>query len=109
MGVVITTVSAQRNRTMSVFQPAAIATYKMGNRSTKQVTEAAITQTRITVQKELLGNNTGVSREDVLLEIHNNRSIIRYSDQQLWQQPSEQKQQESSGKYMHLDTNQILG
>jgi hypothetical protein len=44
VGVDITIVSAKRSRTQSVSQPAAIATYQMGNSCTQQVTEAAVMQ-----------------------------------------------------------------
>jgi hypothetical protein len=46
---------------------------------------------------------------DVLLEIHNTRSIIRSSEQQARQQPSQQKQQQTSGINTHRDSNQISG
>jgi hypothetical protein len=58
---------------------------------------------------ELMGDNTGVSRENVLLEI----SIIRCCSLHLRSaasaQPSQQTQQQSSGKNTLQDTNQVSG
>jgi hypothetical protein len=56
----------------------------------------------ITAQEEPAGNNTGFSRENILLEIRNtDRSFsaaLRGSDQL---QPSQQNQQQFSGKNTH--------
>jgi hypothetical protein len=68
-------------------------------------------KTGITAQKEPVGDNTGVSRENILLKIHNTWSIIRRaihsSDQQYRQQPSQQKQQRVSGKTTHQDPRSV--
>lgn len=45
-GVVVTIMNAQRNRTQGVFQPAAVATCKTGNRHPQQVAEAAVMENR---------------------------------------------------------------
>lgn len=42
LGVAISILSAQRNTTQRVHQPASVATCKTGNRRTQQVTEAAV-------------------------------------------------------------------
>jgi hypothetical protein len=83
LGVLINILSVQRNRILRVSQPASVATCKTGNRRTQQVTEAADRKIGITAQKEPAGDNTGVSREGVHLEIHNTCSIIRRCSLQL--------------------------
>jgi hypothetical protein len=111
--VAIAMVSAQRNRSQKVPQPAAIATCKTGNRRTQQVTEAAICKTGIIAQKEPAGDNTDVSREDVLLEIHNTQSIIRCCSSQLRSAASAETIKTITsavfGKNTHPDTSQISG
>jgi hypothetical protein len=66
VGVDIAIISIQRNRTQRVSQPAAIATCKIGNRCTKQVTEVGLMQNRNYNAQVACGDNTGVSREDFL-------------------------------------------
>jgi hypothetical protein len=63
----------------------------------------------ITAQKEPAGDNTGIGREDVLLEIHYRKSIIRSSNQQHPQQTSQHKQQQPLGKNTHQNTKQVSG
>jgi hypothetical protein len=72
----ITLVSAYRNRNQRVSQPAAIAIRKRENPRTQQVTEAAVSNKIITAQKEPVDDNTGASRENIILEICNIQSII---------------------------------
>jgi hypothetical protein len=55
----------------------------MGNRHTQQVTEAGVMQTGIILQKENAGDKTWVIRENILLEIHNTKPIIRCCSPQL--------------------------
>jgi hypothetical protein len=80
----IAIMSAQRNKTQRLLQPAAIAIPYMGNCRTQKVAEAAIIQnTGIRAQKGPAGDSTEFSREDVSLGINNTRSIIRCCSSQL--------------------------
>jgi hypothetical protein len=67
----------------------------------------------ITVYKELVGDNSRVSRKYTLLKMHNTRSIIHCCSSKLRSAASASinttKQQQSSGKNTHQDTNQISG
>jgi hypothetical protein len=65
MGVVIVIVSAQRNRTQGMSQPAAIAICKT---APSKLQRAQSCKTGITAQKEPAGHNTRVTK-NILLEI----------------------------------------
>jgi hypothetical protein len=65
-------------------------------------------KTGITAQKGPVGDNTGVSRENILLEIPDRlfAAALLSCDKQHRQQPSQQKQQQSSEKHTRLNTNE---
>jgi hypothetical protein len=70
-GVDIANVSALRNRTERVSQPAAIATCNMGNNRIEQVTEATITQNRNYRAEGTCGRRHWNQQGGLLLEIQN--------------------------------------
>jgi hypothetical protein len=83
----------------------------MANLHTKQVTEAAVMQNMNYRSEKSVGDKTGVSRETMILEIHNTRSIICCCFPQLQSAASAgtiPPPQNPSGKYDHQN-NQTSG
>jgi hypothetical protein len=69
-------------------------------------------KTGITAQKEPAGNNTGVIRENILLEIHNTQSIIHCCSSQLRSEASAATITTTATvftKNTHQDTSQTSG
>jgi hypothetical protein len=75
----IAIMNSQRKGNQRVTQPAAIAIYKTGNRRIHKLQRLQSCKTGVTAQKEPAGGNSGVSKENILLEIRSVRSIIRCS------------------------------
>jgi hypothetical protein len=83
----------------------------MGNHRTQQVTQAAVMQNRNCSKEETCGQQHGSAGKTFFSKYTTpDRSFttaLHSSHQQHVQQPSQQKQQQSSGLSMYQDTNKI--